>query len=135
MRSANLFYYHYIILDMLFYILLSFYYVNRIECYFKTLNYHNKYYTSLNLYKNLENNDFLFPSSPSVTSHSNWDFGLLETNDMKEAVDLSIEAFFYPRLIMNDNNDDMNLIEKFITRFVINSFTSFEILDAKFYIW
>ena len=85
----------------------------------------NNHVFTLNLYKNLD-----FPLSSTLISNSKWDFGLLETNDMENVVDLSMEAFFQPRLSVK-RGTNLNLIEKFFMNSIINSFTSFETFDGR----
>ena len=81
------------------------------------------YISSLNVYKNIE-----FPSFSK--SNSKWDFGLLETSDMDNVVDLSMEAFFQPRLSVKEGTN-LNSIENCFMNCIINSFTSLETFDGR----
>ena len=55
------------------------------------------------------------------TSNPNWSFGLLESVDVEKAVDLSMEAFFKPQLVLNTTG--MNGFEKFVADGVLGIFT------------
>jgi ribosomal protein S18 acetylase RimI-like enzyme len=67
--------------------------------------------------------EYIIPSSIDITN-SQWDYHLLERNDVNEAVEATIKTFYKPRLILNMNG--MTGIEKMFWTSVINSFQSLD---------
>ena len=65
----------------------------------------------------------------NFTRIEDWKFGLLESEDLERAVDISMDAFFKPRLVLRDNT--MLGWEKFIAQSVIAGFTTVETVDAR----
>ena len=58
-----------------------------------------------------------------------WRIGLLEEKELGRAVDISMDGFFKPKLILNENG--MGSFERYIARNVVGAFTNFERKDAQ----
>lgn len=67
--------------------------------------------------------EYIIPSSIDITN-SQWDYHLLERNDVNEAVEATIKTFYKPRLMLNMSG--MTGIEKMFWTSVINSFQSLD---------
>ena len=67
--------------------------------------------------------EYVIPSSIDITN-SQWDYYLLERNDVNEAVEATIKTFYKPRLILN--MDGMTGIEKMFWTSVVNTFQSLD---------
>lgn len=61
---------------------------------------------------------------------SDWRIGLLEEKDLDRAVDISMDGFFRPKIILNEKG--MGSFEKNFARNVIGVYTDFERKEAKF---
>lgn len=63
-------------------------------------------------------------------SSTEWSFGLLELEDLNRAVEVSMDAFFTPRLVLK--TEGMAGLELALASGAVNAFTSFEKMDAWF---
>jgi len=88
--------------------------------------------SSLNLYTDVDF-DVYSSDKGGYSGDSQWNFGLLERRDMDDAVRLSMESFFRPRLTVSDAAEEsMSPTERSLLRGVIGTFTTFEQYDARF---